>query len=230
MKLRLMKIRRLEGRLRPNENLTRLNVSGVTILCWPSTQPLSRGWLLNSELIFQAGVIARPPLQWFFMWLWRSSSEATMSAHFSRWSIDIASSNRPLPSLLCAKSVNSFFLVSNLQTTANTLWLMSAKAGIVHRNDLRKHKGLKQLLCATREAQDRKELVAANGLGISKMSDIIWSRKQLPDLERCAWRKVWLVSLPFFRKEKTSRIKRPAFFEKEQTSARGECIGFLVSP
>ncbi len=58
---------------------------------------------------------------------------------------------------------------------------MSGKATIVHRNDLRN--SLKKFFCMTREVHDRKELVAANSLGISKMTDIVLSRTRLPYLD-----------------------------------------------
>ena len=69
----------------------------------------------------------------------------------------------------------------NLKPNLIYIWLLSGKTGNVHRNDLRN--GLKKLLCSPREASDRKELVAAIDIGVTKMSDIILSRARLPFLE-----------------------------------------------
>ena len=59
---------------------------------------------------------------------------------------------------------------------------LSGKTTNVHRNDLRN--SLKKLLCTPREVGDRKELVAAIDLGVSKMSDVILSRTRLGFLEK----------------------------------------------
>jgi hypothetical protein len=40
------------------------------------------------------------------------------------------------------------------------------------------------LFCTTREVQDREQIVAANAVGVSKMTDIILSRRRLPYLNQ----------------------------------------------
>ena len=72
------------------------------------------------------------------------------------------------------------FMYWNLIQDHILFYFLSGKTGNVHRNDLRN--ALKKLLCTTREVGDRKELVAAIDLGVTKMSDIILSRTRLPFL------------------------------------------------
>jgi hypothetical protein len=69
-----------------------------------------------------------------------------------------------------------------INSAADILSIISAKAIIVHRNDLRPH--LYNLFCTTREVHDREQIVAANALGVSKMTDIILSRHRLPFLDQ----------------------------------------------
>ena len=73
------------------------------------------------------------------------------------------------------------FMYWNLKHALILFCFLSGKTGNVHRNDVRN--SLKKLLCTPREAGDRKELVAAIDLGITKMSDIILSRTRLPYLD-----------------------------------------------
>ncbi len=53
---------------------------------------------------------------------------------------------------------------------------------MIHRIDLR---GAPiKLLCTSREVQDRPKIVAANAIGIAKMSDIILPRHRMPFLNK----------------------------------------------
>ena len=89
---------------------------------------------------------------------------------------------------------------------------MSGKTTNVHRNDLRN--SLKKLLCTPREAGDRKELVAAIDLGVTKMSDIILSRTRLPFLETLCVEK-GIISEPVIFQNKDDK-------ETKKTSIVGE--------
>jgi hypothetical protein len=64
----------------------------------------------------------------------------------------------------------------------DTLRLLSGKANIVHCKDLRS--GLIKLICTAREVEDCPQLVAATSFGITKMTDIILSRKRLPYIDQ----------------------------------------------
>ena len=88
----------------------------------------------------------------------------------------------------------------------------SGKTTNVHRNDLRN--SLKKLLCTPREVGDRKELVAAIDLGITKMSDIILSRTRLPFLETLC-REKGIISEPVIFQNKDDK-------ETNKTSIVGE--------
>jgi hypothetical protein len=70
-----------------------------------------------------------------------------------------------------APPFSCFYYSNLLKTTAHIYWLMSGKAAIVHHNYLRTW--LIKFLCKPREVEDRKEIVAATGLGFSIMPHII---------------------------------------------------------
>ncbi len=101
--------------------------------------------------------------------------------------------------------------------TLTLFCLLSGKTGNVHRidcNDFRN--ALKKLLCTTREVGDRKELVAAIDLGVTKMSDIILSRMRLPFLETLCLEK-GIISEPVVFQSKDDNLK-----EAKKTSMVGE--------
>jgi hypothetical protein len=103
----------------------------------------------------------------------------------------IASSKLPLPSLFCAKPVIPFSCFNYsilLKTTAHILWLMPGRAAIVHRNCLRTW--LIKFFCKPPEAEDNRENVAASGLGISMMPQIILSPKRVTFIDEMCLTKV----------------------------------------
>lgn len=83
----------------------------------------------------------------------------------------------------------------------------AGKANIVHRKDIRS--SLIKLLCNSREATDRPEILVAESLGIMQKSDIILSRKRLSYLDELCDAK-GIVGEPVIFQTKDDRDKKKA--------------------
>jgi hypothetical protein len=124
----------------------------------------------------------------------------------------IVSSKPPLQSLFCAKQVIPFFRFYIIKTTAHILWLVSGKTAIVHRKYLRTL--LIKFFCKPSEVEDRKELVAASGLGDSTMTHVILARRRVTFIDDMGLNK-GLIGEPLIFQDKVDE-------EAKRTSIVGE--------
>jgi hypothetical protein len=95
---------------------------------------------------------------------------------------------------------------------------MSAKANIVHHNNVRSC--LIKLLCKTRKAEDKPEILAAASLGIENMTDILQSRKSLLYLSNLCDTKALVGKLVLFQTKDDKEKRGPAFWAKAQLTMR----------
>ena len=83
---------------------------------------------------------------------------------------------------------------------------MSGKAAIVHRNYRRTW--LIKFFCETREVEDRKEIVAASGLGISTLTHIILSRLRVTFIDEMCSDKGLIGEPVIFQDKMDKKAKR----------------------
>ncbi len=96
------------------------------------------------------------------------------------------------------------------KTTAHILW--SGKAAIVHHNYLRTW--LIKFFCKPREVGDRREIVAASGIGIDSMTHVILGRIRMPFIDKMCLNK-GLMGPPVIFQDKMDK-------EAKQASIVGE--------
>ncbi len=102
---------------------------------------------------------------------------------------------------------------------------LSGKTSNVHRNDLRN--SLKKLLCTPREVGDRKELVVAIDLGVTKMSDIILSRTRLPFLDALCVEK-GIISEPVIFQSKDDKETKKSSIVGEGASDEERAMNWIL--
>jgi hypothetical protein len=105
------------------------------------------------------------------------------------------------------------------------LSIFSGKAKIIHCNDLRQH--LIKLFCTTREVQDREQIVAALDIGVSKMTDIILSRRRLPYLNQLC-EEIGIIGEPIFFQTRDNKGHKMTSILGEGTNERERAMYWIL--